>query len=231
MPIYRLTDSLAFPDPQGAEDGIVAVGGDLSPDRLIRAYQVGIFPWYNIDEPILWWSPDPRCVLYPSNLRISKSMHQILNQKPFSVSFDKDFKSVMKACAEVRYKDRTGTWINDEMIESYTQVHRKGLAHSVEVRNRQGELVGGLYGLSMGSCFFGESMFHKVSNASKYAFIALVKNLAERSFKLIDCQVYNPHLESLGAINISRAEFLKQLKINLKDTSYIGSWKDWQFNQ
>lgn len=231
MPIYRLTELPVFPDPEGAEDGIVAVGGDLSTDRLIMAYQSGIFPWYNDDEPIIWWSPDPRCVLMPADLRISKSMRHLFKKKAFRVTFDHDFSSVIRMCADVRSKDREGTWINEGIISSYGKLHEMQLAHSVEVWNAQGELVGGLYGLAMGKCFFGESMFHTVSNASKYAFIALVQMLVQRGYELMDCQVYNPHLETLGATVIPRSIFLSLLDQYIGDTVELESWKSWTFEK
>lgn len=230
MPIYQLPDdTYDFPDPEGAEDGIVAVGGDLNPQRLISAYLDGIFPWYNDDEPIIWWSPDPRCVLIPQEMKISKSMRQLFKKQLYKVTFDQDFSSVIRYCADVRYKNRDATWINQEIIQSYTELHKMGIAHSVEVWNEQGELVGGLYGLAMGKCFFGESMFHIQPNASKYGFIALVQNLADRGYELIDCQVYNPHLESLGATVIPRTIFLSLLDNYIENEIYTGKWTGWSF--
>ncbi len=229
MPVYQLTDTFDFPDPEGAEEGIVAVGGDLSVQRLISAYLNGIFPWYNDDEPIIWWSPDPRCVLFPQEIKISKSMRQLFKKQLYRVTFDRDFKSVIQQCADVRYKDREATWINNDIIGSYTELHEMGLAHSVEVWNDQNELVGGLYGIAMGKCFFGESMFYTAPNASKYGFIALIQNLLQRKFELVDCQVYNPHLESLGATVIPRTIFLSLLDNHIEPEIKVGKWSTWQF--
>lgn len=216
MPIYRLPELYLFPDPEEAEDGIVAIGGDLASGRLLEAYRNGIFPWYNREDPIIWWSPDPRCVLFPEELKVSKSMKQLLKRKAYRVTFNQAFAAVIRQCAEVRYKDRSDTWLNEDMIASYTELHRIGVAHSVEVWEGE-ELCGGLYGLALGKCFFGESMFHTRSNASKYGFITLVEKLRQLDFALIDCQVYNPHLESLGAVEIPREIFISLLKRNVSD--------------
>jgi leucyl/phenylalanyl-tRNA--protein transferase len=217
MPIYLLPeDELIFPSPHLAnEDGILAVGGDLSPERLLLAYRHGIFPWYNPGEPILWWSPDPRFVLYPSELRISKSMRPYFNQQKFTVSYDQAFPEVMKACqvraAEKERRRRAiGSWITRDMLQGYIQLHEMGYAHSVEVWE-QDQLVGGLYGLAIGKIFFGESMFTKVSNASKFGFIHLVQKLEADGFALIDCQQKTRHLASLGARSIPRKTFLEEL--------------------
>lgn len=229
LPIYQLSDHIDFPDPEGAEDGIVAVGGDLSADRLIRAYLSGIFPWYNSDDPIIWWSPDPRCVLIPAELKISKSMRQLFRKQLYRVTFDQNFSKVIRQCSEVRYKDRYDTWLNSDMILAYEELHKMGIAHSVEVWNDADELVGGLYGLAMGKCFFGESMFHTASNASKYGFIALVQNLIQRNYELIDCQVYNPHLESLGATTVPRSIFLSLIDQNIGSEIHVEPWSTWSF--
>lgn len=229
MPIYQLSDNLEFPDPEGAEDGIVAVGGDLHPHRIMNAYLSGIFPWYNDDDPIIWWSPDPRCVLFPSDLKISKSMRQLFKRQSYRVTFDHQFEEVITQCAQVRYKDREDTWINSDMLKAYCELHTMGLAHSVEVWNQSGQLVGGLYGIAMGKCFFGESMFHKATNASKYGFIALVQKLMEENYELIDCQVYNPHLESLGATVIPRSIFLSLLDRSVGDEIQSETWESWTF--
>jgi leucyl/phenylalanyl-tRNA--protein transferase len=210
MPIYKLSDDLVFPHPSLAdEDGLLAAFGDLSPERLILAYSSGIFPWFSEDEPILWWSPDPRFVLYPKNLKISHSMKKILKKNTFKISFNTCFKDVILNCANTRKE--SGTWITDEMIESYCKLHELGFAHSVEAWS-EGSLVGGLYGISIGKCFFGESMFSLISNASKAAFITMTKLLDDKGFLMIDCQVYTEHLESLGAVSIPRDLFLKSLK-------------------
>lgn len=229
MPIYQLTADYDFPDPAGAEDGIVAIGGDLNPERIIVAYLQGIFPWYNTNDPIIWWSPDPRCVLFPQEIKISKSMRQLFKKQFYKVTFDQQFSAVIQNCANLRYENREDTWLNNKMIESYTLLHEMGFAHSVEVWNDQNELVGGLYGLAMGKCFFGESMFFTQANASKYGFIALVQKLIENDYELIDCQVYNSHLESLGATMIPRDIFLSLLDTHIEEEVKVGQWKDWAF--
>ncbi len=212
MPVFTLSDKLSFPPAHLAiKEGLLAVGGDLSPERLILAYRNGIFPWYSPGEPILWWSPDPRLVLYPDELRISKSLRKIIRKKSFLITFDKAFDAVIQACAEAKRAYGEGTWITDEMKSAYCALHRQGYAHSVEAW--QGErLVGGLYGISIGRVFFGESMFSRVSNASKVAFVALVENLEHLDFKLIDCQVRTDHLIRFGAREIPRKSFLEQVE-------------------
>ncbi|MBU3143926.1 leucyl/phenylalanyl-tRNA--protein transferase [Clostridium sp. CF012] len=207
MPIYRLSNDLVFPDPSLSEDdGLLALEGDLSPERLLLAYSNGIFPWFSEEEPILWWSPNPRFVLYPKDIKISKSMKKILKKNTYRVSFDTCFRDVISNCSNMRKEE--GTWITNEMIEAYCKLHELGLAHSVEAWYED-KLVGGLYGVSIGKCFFGESMFSTMDNASKSAFITLTKVLAEKGFVLIDCQVHTNHLESLGAVYISREDFLQ----------------------
>ncbi|MEM8890673.1 MAG: leucyl/phenylalanyl-tRNA--protein transferase [Bacteroidota bacterium] len=224
MPIFALNEEIFFPPPYLANpDGILAVGGDLSPERLILAYEMGIFPWYSPEEPIIWWSPDPRFVLYPAELRVSKSMRPYLNGSRFRVSFDEAFSEVVSNCQKIYRPGQQGTWITGEMLDAYCHLHEMGLAHSVEVW-QEDQLVGGLYGISMGRCFFGESMFSKVSNASKTGFIRLIRTLEEKGFELIDCQVHTPHLESLGAQHIPRELFLKQLAEGLKEPSLKGNW-------
>lgn len=225
MPIYALTENIAFPSPNLAEeDGLLAIGGDLSPNRLLLAYQLGIFPWYNEEEPILWWSPNPRCVLYPAAIKISKSMKQLFKKQAFTVTFDNNFEQVVQQCQQRPRKGQDGTWITDYMLDAYCKLWELGFAHSVEVWNQEQELVGGLYGVSIGSCFFGESMFSKVSNASKYGFITLVRQLNQWGINLIDCQIHTKHLESLGAIEISRKEFLIELKQCIKLGTLQGKW-------
>jgi leucyl/phenylalanyl-tRNA--protein transferase len=217
MPIYGLTEDLSFPHPSLAnEDGLLAVYGDLSTERLLLAYCNGIFPWYSEDEPILWWSPDPRFILYPKDIKISHSMKKVLKKSTYKITFNTSFSDVMTNCADSR-KETTGTWITEEMIEAYCKLHELGFAHSVEAWYED-KLVGGLYGLSIGKCFFGESMFSYMSNASKAAFITLCKILEEKNYLIIDCQVRTEHLESLGAIDVSREEFLKIIEsgINIK---------------
>ena len=207
MPIYRLSNDLVFPHPSlSEEDGLLAIEGDLSPQRLLLAYSNGIFPWFSDDEPILWWSPDPRFVLYPKDIRISHSMKKLLKKNTYRISFDTCFRDVISNCSTLRKE--TGTWITDEMIEAYCKLHELGYAHCVETWY-QDKLVGGLYGVSIGKCFFGESMFSTMDNASKIAFITLSKALEEKGFVVIDCQVHTAHLESLGAVYISRENFLE----------------------
>ncbi|MBR9985498.1 MAG: leucyl/phenylalanyl-tRNA--protein transferase [Desulfosarcina sp.] len=212
MPVFTLSKRLSFPPPHLAiKEGLLAVGGDLSTDRLLLAYKSGIFPWYSSGEPILWWSPDPRLVLYPDELRISKSLRKVIKRKRFSITFDKDFGAVIQACADAKRSYGKGTWITGEMKDAYCELYRRGYAHSVEAW--QGEtLAGGLYGISIGRVFFGESMFSRVSNASKVAFVALVENLRRLRFKLIDCQVRTDHLIRFGARELPRKLFLEQVE-------------------
>ncbi|MEO0898788.1 MAG: leucyl/phenylalanyl-tRNA--protein transferase [Bacteroidota bacterium] len=224
MPIYRIPDDLVFPPVSHAEpSGILGIGGDLSAERLLLAYESGIFPWFSDDEPVLWWAPDPRFVLFPAKLKVSKSMKQILKKGMFQISYDQAFEEVIQACAQIYRPGQRGTWITDEMKEAYAHLHQLGLAHSVEVY-QEGELVGGLYGVSLGNCFFGESMFSKVSNASKTGFISLVRELEQRKFCLIDCQVHTGHLESLGAEMIPRNDFMEFLHDSAKRKSIQGNW-------
>lgn len=206
-----LNDDLRFPDVGASHGGIVAFGGDLSTERLLLAYNSGIFPWFEDGEPITWWSPDPRMVFFPNELKVSKSMRNIMNRGIFEVTFNECFRDVVTNCRDVFRPGQQGTWITDEMTEAYCKLHRLKKAVSVEVWKKN-ELVGGLYGVDLGHVFCGESMFSKVSNASKIAFIALVRHLQANHYKLLDCQVYNEHLESLGAREIPRSEFIKILK-------------------
>ena len=206
--MYRLTDALLFPSPeQASAEGIVAVGGDLQPERVMLAYQKGIFPWFESDDFLLWWSPDPRMVLFPDRLKISKSMRTVLRKKQFEVTFNKAFDQVVEACAKVKRFGQNGTWITPGLMEVYSTLHIQGHAHSVEVWE-EGYLVGGLYGIDLGTVFCGESMFSKSSNASKVALIFLVKELKKNKYELIDCQVPTQHLASMGAEPISRTKFL-----------------------
>ncbi|MGY3792141.1 leucyl/phenylalanyl-tRNA--protein transferase [Aquimarina sp. 433] len=212
--MYILNNSIAFPPVSEANnDGLLAIGGDLSVPRLLQAYHQGIFPWYDEDQPILWFSPDPRMILFPNELKISKSMKQLLRRNTFSVTFNKDFENVIDNCASIDRVDQLGTWITPDMKKAYTTLHKMGYATSVEVW-KDSELVGGLYGvwLKDKNVFCGESMFSKVSNASKYGFIKLVEFLKENEVKLIDCQVHTNHLESLGAKEIPRDDFMNFLK-------------------
>ena len=205
-----LTDKIAFPDvSEATEDGLLAIGGDLSVERMLLAYKSGIFPWYEAEAPILWWSPNPRFVLFPNKLKVSKSMKQILRNCDYTVTVNKAFKEVITECSKIKRDGQEATWITRGMIEAYIKLHELGYAKSVEVW-REDSLVGGLYGVDLGNdVFCGESMFAKESNASKAAFITFIQNT---NYKLIDCQVYTKHLESLGAEDISREAFLRYLK-------------------
>lgn len=209
------------PVDQADPDGLLAVGGDLSVERLLTAYREGIFPWFGEMDPLLWWAPDPRFVLFPGELKVAKSMRPYFNQGKFTVTLDNRFEEVMRSCADIR--SDSGTWITDEMVDAYTALHSLGYAHSVEVWE-SGELVGGLYGISIGKLFFGESMFAKVSNASKYGFITLVRLLEQKGFRLIDCQQETAHLGSLGARPIARDVFSGILKENETEDTLLGSW-------
>ena len=211
--------NLALTDP----DGLLAIGGDLTEERLLTAYRNGIFPWYNEDQPILWWSPDPRAVLFPDNLRISKSLRKKLRRQVFTVRFDTAFEQVVRACAEPRV-DQNGTWISEEMYEAYVRLHQAGHAHSVECWQND-RLVGGLYGISIGQIFFGESMFSRVTDASKVAFVYLVKHAAAKGFPLIDCQVSSDHLASLGADDIDRSVFVTYLNQYCSKEGWPGLWQ------
>ena len=220
MPIFLLTDDLIFPARHLAEeDGLLAVGGDLSAQRLLLAYQNGIFPWYSEEEEIMWWCPHPRFVLFPNEINISKSMKQLLKRNEFNFTINKAFTRVIDNCKTIGRGSNKGTWITNEMKAAYINLHQLGYAHSAEVW-KDDELVGGLYGVRLGKVFFGESMFSKISNASKYAFIKYVQQLQQEGIELIDCQVYTEHLESLGARMIDRNDFLlllhKLLNNNLR---------------
>ena len=223
-----LKTDIWFPDvEESTEEGIVAVGGDLSVERLILAYSRGIFPWYSSDRsPILWWSPNPRFVLFPENLIVSKSMRPYFNQNKFQVTWDQNFEDIIKNCQKIDREDQLGTWITSKMLAAYIQLHKMGYAQSVEVW-LDNELVGGLYGISLGKVFFGESMFAKVSNASKFGFISLVNQLKQKGFLLIDCQQETKHLESLGANAIKRKDFIDILNHNNIEETYIGSWENY----
>lgn len=210
--MYPLTKEILFPPVElASREGLLAFGGDLSTDRLMLAYSSGIFPWFEDDQPILWWSPNPRMVLFPEEFKVSKSMRNILNRKIFSVTFNTKFRDVISVCREIERDGQDGTWITNEMVEAYCKLHEMGIAKSVEVW-KDDQLVGGLYGIDLGHVFCGESMFSKVSNASKIAFISLVEKLKTNNYKLLDCQVYNEHLESLGCREINRDVFIKMIK-------------------
>lgn len=220
--MYWLNNEHHFPDPRLADpDGLIAIGGDLSPVRILNAYRNGIFPWYN-EEPILWWSPDPRFVLFPKNLKISKSMKKIMKKGIFEFSINHAFKSVIQHCASIKRQKQEGTWLNNNMQDAYYHLHKLGYAHSVECWCDQ-QLVGGLYGISIGKCFFGESMFSLSANASKAAFIFFMERLSDHSYTMVDCQIYSDHLHSLGADFIARDEFLTLLQNN-RDYQEIGGF-------
>jgi leucyl/phenylalanyl-tRNA--protein transferase len=224
MPVYRLPDEVLFPPVErAAKSGLLAVGGDLSAERLLAAYRQGIFPWYGEGEPILWWSPDPRFVLFPDELRLTRSMRQFLKKGSVRISFDTDFPAVIAACRKPR-PGQDGTWITPEMQAAYCGLHELGYAHSVEVWQQE-TLVGGLYGVSLGRAFFGESMFTLAPNASKAALIVLIARLRDRGFDLIDCQVETPHLASLGARPLPRPEFCRRLKESLRHETLCGNWQ------
>ena len=212
-----------FPDAEFAtEDGLLALGGDLSTERLLKAYRCGIFPWYSPGEPILWWSPDPRCVLYPHQFRPSRSLKKSIRKNRFKFTFDQDFESVIEYCAALRIR-KTETWITEEMKAAYIRLHQLGYAHSTEVW-KNGQLAGGLYGIAMGSMYFGESMFSMVPDASKAALYCLSSSLCAWQYHLIDCQVTSPHLLSLGATEIPRREFLGNLELALSQPDKTGTW-------
>jgi leucyl/phenylalanyl-tRNA--protein transferase len=226
MPVFQLDESISFPPPQMArEDGLLAVGGDLSSERLLLAYHLGIFPWYGPGEDILWWSPDPRLVLFPDDFHLSKSLARAIKRREFTTSFDTSFAEVIRNCAETRLDQEEGTWIDEEMIEAYCKLHELGYAHSVESW-QDGELKGGLYGVSLGSVFFGESMFSLTPNSSKVAMATLVEKLIVWEFDMIDCQVGTAHLKSLGAEEISGDEFWERLALSVDKPTLVGNWND-----
>ncbi|WP_020537413.1 leucyl/phenylalanyl-tRNA--protein transferase [Lewinella cohaerens] len=230
MPVYWLPeDELRFPHPnESSPDGLLAVGGDLSPERLLLAYSWGIFPWYSADDPILWWSPDPRFVLFPNDLKVSKSMRPYFNQQKYRVTYDTSFSEVIKACSAIPRDGQVSTWITPEMIQAYELLHKLGYAHSVEVW-QDDMLVGGLYGIAMGKVFFGESMFAKATNASKFGFITLVRDLKGKGYQLVDCQQETRHLASMGAQRMKRSEFLERLEKNRTLPLSAGNWKEGVF--
>ncbi|TXF75990.1 leucyl/phenylalanyl-tRNA--protein transferase [Chryseobacterium sp.] len=212
--IFLNPNEISFPDPEStvSESGLMAIGGDLSPERLLFAYQIGLFPWFNEGEEILWWCPDPRFVIFPEELKVSKSMKKILRDQIFTFTENKCFREVMENCRNAYRQDQDGTWISEELVESYTKLHKAGFAKSIEVWQGS-ELVGGFYGVQLGRVFCGESMFAKVSNASKAGFIQYILKEKEH-IDLIDCQIHSEHLESLGAKMISKKEYLQVLKRN-----------------
>ena len=224
MPVFLLSDNIAFPPPRlASKSGLLAVGGDLSQPRLLNAYRLGIFPWFSEKEPILWWSPDPRLVLYPYELRISRSLKKIIKKGLFTITADTAFEQVINQCAKVRLQNNEETWIVDDMICAYIRLYESGIAHSVEAWH-DNSLVGGLYGVSIGRYFSGESMFTLKSNASKVAFVRLVEYLKQSSFQLIDCQVTTEHLMRFGARMISRELFIKQLQKAVNEPYNFNKW-------
>ena len=224
MPVYELGPEYLFPDAEEADpDGLLAIGGGLEPERLLLAYATGIFPWYSEGQPILWHSPDPRMVLWPADLRISKSLRRTLQKGSYETRFDTAFDEVIERCAAVPRRGQRGTWIRPEMIEAYRSLHKRGVSHSVETW-RAGRLVGGLYGVSLGGCFFGESMFSLERDASKVALVALVRRLQAWNFDLIDCQIYTDHLARLGAVEMERGKFLQILRTSLERETRAGIW-------
>jgi leucyl/phenylalanyl-tRNA--protein transferase len=223
VPVYRLNEELVFPHPRFADrSGLLAVGGDLRPARLLHAYASGIFPWPHEGLPLLWFSPDPRLLLWPPEVHVSHSMRKLLHQERYRITLDRDFRTVMARCGELRTE---GTWISPPMLRAYGELHDLGYAHSVEAWQGE-ELAGGLYGLSLGSCFFGESMFAVRPNSSKAALITLARVLAALDFRWIDCQVPTEHLMSLGARPLARARFLKSLAAGLRQPTLRGNWAE-----
>ena len=224
MPIFRLVEDTVFPPPDYADpSGLIAIGGDLSSERLLEAYRVGIFPWYSEDQPLLWWSPDPRFVLELDNFKISRSLQKTLRRGVFHVTFDRVFEDVIAACSAVAREGQSGTWITPEMQQAYIHLHGLGFAHSVESWF-EGELVGGLYGVSLGKAFFGESMFHRKNDASKIALAILVEKLKVWGFHFVDSQMTTDHMYRLGAREISRRIFLKKLQSALRHSTKRGKW-------
>jgi len=222
-------NSLSFPDVGSAltePNGLLAIGGDLSSARLIEAYKLGIFPWYDEDSPILWWSPNPRAVLYVDEIIISKNLERLLNKQNYEYQCDTNFPAVIQACRERNQPNKINSWITADLMEAYIDLHNLGHAHSIEIYQKS-KLVGGLYGICIGQCFFGESMFHKVSNMSKIALVILATQLRRWGFEFIDCQVWSPHLSSMGAKEVPRATFIQMLsnKVNIKSKAQMQRWQ------
>ncbi|TNE48754.1 MAG: leucyl/phenylalanyl-tRNA--protein transferase [Deltaproteobacteria bacterium] len=225
MTIYRLDRRIIFPSPYEAEpDGLLAVGGDLSPARLELAYRSGIFPWYTEGSPILWFSPEPRMILMSSTLRINRSLRKAIRKRPYTITLDQAFSRVMKACAQTPRPGQNGTWITQDMLRAYEEMHRLGLAHSVEAWEGD-QLVGGAYGICLGGLFCGESMFAHAPNASKISFSALIHQMYRWDIRLIDCQVYTEHLDSLGGFEVPRYVFLQKLQQALHKPTRKGAWE------
>lgn len=224
MPVFRLSDRLVFPSPHLARhDGLLCLGGDLTPERILLAYQNGIFPWFSPGDPLLWWSPDPRLVIVPGRLKVSRSLKKKINRNVYTITMDQAFERVINACADSPNRRGQGTWLVQEMIEAYTGLHEKGYAHSVEAW-KAGTLAGGLYGIALGGCFFGESMFSTMADGSKTALAALDHHLVEHNFDLIDCQVRTDHLVSMGGIEIPRKDFLTRIHSSLEKETVKGPW-------
>jgi leucyl/phenylalanyl-tRNA---protein transferase len=224
MAVYLLNNDMIFPHPSLAdENGLLAMGGDLSPERILTAYAYGIFPWYNKGEPIFWWSPNPRCVLFPENFKVSKSLRLLVAKKKFEISYDTNFKDVISNCAKVHQANDSGTWITPAMKKAYILLHDLGFAHSVEIYLKN-ELVGGLYGIAIGKVFYGESMFHTVSDASKVALYYLVERLKQWHFDILDNQTTTDHLMKFGSEEIDRDIFLAIIKKSIKKENHRGKW-------
>ncbi|MBT4286928.1 MAG: leucyl/phenylalanyl-tRNA--protein transferase [Deltaproteobacteria bacterium] len=226
MSIFQLGENLVFPDPRLAEpEGLLAFGGDLEPERILMAYKMGIFPWFSDNQPILWWSPDPRMVLFPEQFHISKTLRRRLRSKKFTVEFDRNFSEIIQYCAITPRHGEQGTWITDEMIEAYHKLHLLGFAHCVSV-SIAGKLVGGLYGISIGKGFFGESMFSLEKDVSKIGFAYLAGVLNNWGFDIIDCQLPTDHLKTLGAVKIDRTAFLNMLSQITQNPTRQGNWRE-----
>lgn len=224
MPVFQLNDSIMFPSALLAnEDGLLAIGGKLQEDWLLTAYAQGLFPWFNAGDPILWWSPDPRCVLIPSEVKVQKSMKPILNRSDLEFKLDNDFEQVIENCSMIPRLNQPGTWLTEEMKKAYSGLHDVGMAHSAEIWKND-TMIGGLYGVSIGGVFFGESMFSLEPNMSKLALIRLCGWLQERNFLMIDCQIYSSHLERMGAIMVDRIHFLEALNQGLSLKTLKGKW-------
>lgn len=224
MPVFRLNDHIIFPPAHLAEEGLLAVGGDLSAERLLEAYQNGIFPWYNENDPVLWWSPDPRMVLFPENIHVSRRLRRTIRQGAFTVTADQCFGEVIEQCASISRPGQGGTWIVPEMITAYNNLHTLGCAHSIECW-REGELVGGLYGVGLGDCFFAESMYSARADASKIALTAFARQCQRWEIKFIDCQMYTDHLDRMGAQTVPRETFLKLVRKAVLQSRRQGKWR------
>jgi leucyl/phenylalanyl-tRNA--protein transferase len=223
MPVFRLDDRLVFPPVELAEDGLLALGGDLRPERLLLGYSEGIFPWYAENLPILWHSPDPRMVMTVDDLIVQKSLRKAIRKRPYELRMDTAFLRVLEGCAAAPRPGQSGTWLIPEMVTAYAKLHELGFAHSIEAW-RGDELVGGLYGVSLGAAFFGESMFAHAPDASKIAFTACIRQLAACNIRLVDCQVHTEHLERFGAYEVSREEYIAMLKVALDEPTRRGTW-------